>query len=105
VTEQSRSGDQRSGRLSVTEPDLRLVQMSDLLPTVRLRCLSAEAAQEVVRRCDEAPHKGWNNQTRLDGDSVVITYADKRWPYDIAEMAQELDLASDADAARVIACL
>lgn len=42
---------------------------------------------------------------KLDGSTVVIAYADKRWPLDIADWAGEEGLASDSDSAKVIACL
>lgn len=97
---------QVSGRMAISEPDaLTVKSVADLLPTVRLRCLSEEAAQEVVDRCQAAPRPGRHNRARRDGDSVIITYANKLWPYNIAEMAKELGLASDSEAARVLACL
>lgn len=97
---------QLSGRWAVSDPDpLPVKTVADLLPTVRLRCLSEEAAQDVFARCQEAPRTGPHNRARLDGDSVIITYENKLWPYDIAEMAQELGLAAEFEAARVIACL
>jgi hypothetical protein len=42
---------------------------------------------------------------RREGNIVVITYNNKMWPYDIADMAGELELAGDAEAAQVFACI
>lgn len=71
---------------------------------VRLVCVSEEAAQQVINACDAAPRKG-SNSARRDGKTVIISYVNKMWPYDIAEMAEELHLASDSDIAGVYACL
>lgn len=76
-----------------------------MCPTVTMRCLDSEAAQRVA---DEFPNRnkgGETNTIRVDGDTVVIAYIDKRWPYDIADWAGEEGLASDHDAARVLASL
>lgn len=77
------------------------------LPEVRLVCLDEESAKEVMRLIEEA-RKGKNDRSNTaarEGDTIVITYFDKRWPYDIADMAGDLGLAGDAESAEVFACL
>lgn len=76
------------------------------LPEVRLVCLDEESAKEVVRRAEEVPaERRGKNSVQRDGDTVVITYTNKMWPYDLADMAGELGLAGDAESAAVFACL
>ena len=76
------------------------------LPEVRLKCLDEESAIKVMEEVDKVPaeRRGRNFAVR-HGDTIVITYTHKMWPYDIADMAGELELASDHDSAQVIACL
>lgn len=76
------------------------------LPEVRLKCLDEESAIKVMEKVDEVPasRRGRNFAVR-NGDTIVITYSNKMWPFDIADMAGELELASDHDSAQVIACL
>ncbi|WGV35826.1 hypothetical protein SEA_FRANKENWEENIE_137 [Streptomyces phage Frankenweenie] len=76
------------------------------LPEVRLVCLDEESAKEVVRRAEEVPaERRGKNSVQRDGDTVVITYTNKMWPYDLADMAGDLGLAGDAESAAVFACL
>jgi hypothetical protein len=76
------------------------------LPEVRLECLDEKSAMEVIRLCEEVPEKRrGKNSVRREGNIVVITYNNKMWPYDIADMAGELELAGDAEAAQVFACI
>lgn len=76
------------------------------LPEVRLVCLDEESAKEVVRRAEEVPaERRGKNSVQCDGDTVVITYTNKMWPYDLADMAGDLGLAGDAESAAVFACL
>lgn len=89
----------RPNRWTQTEPEF------DTLPTVTLRCLSPEAAERVA---DEFPNKsrgGRSNTMKVVGNAVVITYTDKRWPYDIADWAGDEGLASDHDSAMVFASI
>lgn len=74
---------------------------------VTLECISEEAATEVMRRCDLVPEErlGPHNRARREGRNIVLTYINKMWPFDVADMAGELELARDEQAARVIACL
>jgi len=78
---------------------------TEKLPEVRLECLDEKSAQWVIDRCNEAPKAGRNNRGRREGKTVIITYADFRWPYDIAEMAEAEGMAADAEIAAVYACL
>lgn len=73
--------------------------------TVRLTCLSPEAAAAVVTEHADYFGAGPSNTVRQDGEHVVIDYFDKRWPLDIAEWAAEQGHATDINAARVIAQL
>lgn len=76
------------------------------LPEVRLVCLDEESAKKVVRRAEEVPaERRGKNSVQRDGDTVVITYTNKMWPYDLADMAGDLGLAGDAESAAVFACL
>jgi hypothetical protein len=76
------------------------------LPEVTLECLDEESAQEVMRRVAEIPLKRLGrNAARREGVNVIITYDNKMWPFDLADMAGELGLAGDHESARVIACL
>lgn len=75
------------------------------LPTVTLRCVDAESARRVVGEFPNRDRGGDLNTMAVDGDTVVITYVDKMWPYDIADWAGGMGLASDSDSARVFACL
>jgi hypothetical protein len=70
--------------------------------TVRLQCLSLEAARAVAA---EADLPGQNHYARLDGPAVVLTYIDKRYPLDVAVWAFEHGYADDAAAAAVIGSL
>lgn len=76
------------------------------LPEVTLECLDEASAKEVMRRVAEIPLKRLGrNSARREGVNVVITYDNKMWPFDLADMAGELGLAGDHESARVIACL
>ena len=67
---------------------------------IRLCCLDAAAAAAVVA---EATRPGDpDHAVRQDGDEVVITYFDIRYPMDVAEWAFENGHCHDRDAARVI---
>jgi LmbE family N-acetylglucosaminyl deacetylase len=74
---------------------------------VRLVCVSEGAAEEVMERVDTVPlsRRKEVNSARREGDVIVITYADKMWPYDIADMADDLGLASNDETAKVFACI
>jgi len=79
---------------------------TEKLLEVRMKCLGEEQAQEVIDRCGEVPEeRRGKNAVRREGDTVIISYNNKMWPYDIADMAGELELASDEDSARVFACI
>lgn len=100
--------EQKTGRSSHIEPDLTDLPsgaLNPLLPTVRLQCLDADSAKRVVAEFPNRDRGGRSNTMKADGSGVVITYADKMWPFDIADWAGENELASDSAAARVIACL
>ncbi|MGH8967756.1 MAG: hypothetical protein ACRDXB_20875 [Actinomycetes bacterium] len=76
------------------------------LPEVRLVCLDEEAAEKVMEHVREVPEaRRGNNHARREGATVVITYTNKMWPYDLADMAGELGLAGDSESAAVFACL
>lgn len=76
------------------------------LSEVTLTCLDEESAREVMKRIDEVPsERRGSNGARREGADIVLTYSNKMWPYDIADMAGELELAGDAESAAVIACL
>lgn len=101
--------EQKSGRWSHAKPDVTDLPsdqfLKSLLPKVTLKCLDVESARRVA---DEFPNRdrgGTSNTMEVDGDTVVITYIDKMWPYDMANWAGEMGLASDSDSAKVIACL
>jgi len=72
---------------------------------VRLKCVNQDAARNLLKECDEASGAGPSNTVELDGDTLVITYFDKRWPLDIADFASVRGLATDREAARVMSCL
>lgn len=100
--------EQKSGRWSHIQPDLAELptdRLNHLLPRVTLKCLDAESARRVVSEFPNRDRGGMTNTMTVEGDTVVITYADKMWPYDIADWAGEAGLASDSDSARVFACL
>ena len=79
---------------------------TEKLPEVTLECLDEVSAVEVVRRAEEVPaEQRGNNHIRREGSTVIITYTNKMWPYNIADMAGELGLAGDAESAAVFACL
>lgn len=79
---------------------------AEKLPEVRLVCFDDQAAQEVIRLCDEVPEeRRGKNSVRREGNVIVITYTNKMWPYDIADMAGDMALAGDAESAAVFACL
>jgi hypothetical protein len=70
---------------------------------IRLPCLSRMDAAAVVK---EATRPGDTIHTvRQDSSVVVIGYADKRWPLDVAEWAFDKGHASDDAASAVIAGL
>jgi|EndMetStandDraft_3_1072993.scaffolds.fasta_scaffold286444_2 hypothetical protein len=76
------------------------------LPEVRLECLDEEAAEKVMEHVRGVPEaRRGNNHARREGATIVITYTNKMWPYDLADMAGELGLAGDAESAAVFACL
>lgn len=76
------------------------------LPEVTLECLDEASAMEVMRRAEEVPEdRRGRNYVRREGKSIILTYTNKMWPYDIADMAGELGLAGDAESAAVFACL
>ncbi len=80
--------------------------MLEKLPEVILECFDEESAKEVMSRIAEVPpERLGRNAARRDGANIVITYTNKMWPYDLADMAGELGLAGDHESARVIACL
>jgi hypothetical protein len=71
-----------------------------------MECRDERAAKEVVRLCNEAPHAHpGGNEVNREGNIITITYSDKMWPYDIAEMASDLKLVGDSQAAAVFQCL
>lgn len=77
------------------------------LPEVRLECFDEKSAQWIVDyviREVPASRRG-RNGVRLDGSTVIITYDNKMWPYDIASMAEAENLADDSRVAAVYACL
>lgn len=79
---------------------------TEKLPEVRLECLDEVSAVEVVRRAEEVSvERRGDNHVRREGSTVIITYTNKMWPYNIADMAGELGLAGDAESAAVFACL
>lgn len=68
-----------------------------------LDCATPEDAAKVVA---EANRPGDNaHAARQEGSRVVITYADKRYPYDVASWAYEAGHADDDQAAAVIGSL
>lgn len=76
------------------------------LPEVRLVCLDEESAKEVIEKAETVPaERRGQNYVRREGATVIITYTNKMWPYDLADMAGELGLAGDAESAAVFACL
>jgi hypothetical protein len=74
---------------------------------VRLTCLTEEAAEDIVKRCDEVPKErlGKTNSARREANVVIIGYTNKLWPYDIADMASDLGAADDVEVSKVLACL
>lgn len=71
--------------------------------TITLRCLDAEAAENVAA---QFPGRGNSaNTLKVVGAGIVIEYFDKRWPYDIASWAFDEGLTSDSAAAFVISRL
>lgn len=77
------------------------------LPQVRLECFDEASAQWILDYVDEnvpAERRG-PNAVRRDGSTVIITYSNYRWPYDIAEMAEAEGLAGDKQIGSVFACL
>ena len=73
---------------------------------IRMTCLDEAAAREVIDRCDEVPaERRGQNKVEREGSVIVITYLNKMWPYDIAEMADELALADEAQVAKVFSCI
>jgi hypothetical protein len=76
------------------------------LPEVRLVCLDEESAKQVMEKAEEVPQeRRGRNYVRREGATVVITYTNKMWPYDLADMAGGLGLAGDSESAAVFACL
>lgn len=76
------------------------------LPEVRLVCLDEESAKTVIEKAEEVPQeRRGRNSVRRDGATVIITYTNKMWPYDLADMAGDMGLAGDAESAAVFACL
>lgn len=80
---------------------------TEKLLEVRLTCLTEAAAQDIVKRCSEVPKErlGTAHTARQEGRVVVIAYINKLWPYDIVDMAGDLDAAEDAELGRVLSCL
>ena len=70
--------------------------------TVRLQCLSPEAARAVAVESDLPAQ---NHRACPEGPAVVLTYTDKRYPLDVAVWAFEHEYADDAAAAAVIGSL
>lgn len=79
---------------------------TEKLPEVWLECFNEESAQKIIDFCNAVPpeRKG-RNSARREGSFVTITYTNKMWPYDIAEMAEAENLASDDRTAEVYGCL
>lgn len=77
------------------------------LPEVRLECLDGKSAQWIIDYVDQNVPAGRRgvNAVRRENSTVVITYINKMWPYDIAEMAEKEKLAGDSECAAVYACL
>lgn len=76
------------------------------LPEVRLECLDEESAKKVMEKVEQVPAaRRGQNYARREGSTVVITYTNKMWPYDLADMAGEEGWAGDAESAAVFACL
>ncbi|MFB9880804.1 hypothetical protein ACFFMN_22880 [Planobispora siamensis] len=70
-------------------------------------CLSEQDAAAVAAKVAEyvGDRAGPDHTVVADGHAVEITYFDKRFPLDVADMAAEEQHASDDAAARVIASL
>lgn len=73
------------------------------LATVELTCITPQAASIVAAEADRPSDEF--HSARAEGNRVIITYYDKRYPLDVAEWALALDCARDEDAATVIASL
>lgn len=71
--------------------------------TVTLACVSVESAATVAHEADRPGDP--DHRARQHRNRVVITYHDKRYPYDIAGWAFENGHVSDAEAANTIARL
>lgn len=80
---------------------------TEKLPEVRLDCFDEKSAQWIVDYVEEnvPDRRRGSNAIRREGPTVVITYTDKRWPYDITEMAEAEGLAGDREMGAVYACL
>lgn len=67
---------------------------------IRLRCLDTDHAAtvtaELTRPGDE------HHNVRQEGEQVVITYDDIRWPMDVAEWAFDHGHCHDDQASRVV---
>jgi hypothetical protein len=72
------------------------------MPEIRLECVSPDAARKVARDADK-PSQG--HRARAEGSAVILTYTDKRYPYDVAGWAFDQGHATDKAAADVIAGL
>lgn len=70
---------------------------------ITLTCLSAEDARIVAAEADDTGDP--DHRARQDGDDVIITFFDKRYPLDVADWAFQAGHANDADAASTIARL
>jgi hypothetical protein len=76
-----------------------------MLVTVRLDCVSDEAAEAVVEE-----HKGYfgteaANTIGRDGNQVVVQYFDERWPREIVEWAGKQGHVSGESVARFLTSL
>ncbi|MFF7213003.1 hypothetical protein ACFZAU_21085 [Streptomyces sp. NPDC008238] len=70
------------------------------MPKTRLKCRNAASAAAVVAAGSEPGDA--RHTVRQDGCHVVIAYADRRWPFDVAEWAALEGHASDKAAARLM---
>jgi hypothetical protein len=71
--------------------------------TVTLACVTEEDARIVAREADRPGDP--DHTVRQDGNRVIITYFDKRFPLDVADWAFQNGHASDAETASTIARL